>query len=314
MSRLHRVARPFGLRLDQFAVIAAYAATVSIWGTTWFAIKLSLGGLPPLVGAGVRFTLAGLVLYAIGALLHRGRRLAAPPLHLVVVLALTMFGINYALTYLAETHLASGLVAVLFGTMPFFTFAFAHFVVGERTTRATVFGALLALAGVATISLAGNVRGDALFVLCALVAAASSGFANVYLKRFASVDPLAALPPAMLLAGVGLTASGASIEHVVWAQALTVPSIAALLYLALLGSAIAFYLNHWLLQRIPSGTMGLSALMIPVIAVTVGAVFGGETFGPRHAVGALLVLAGIWTALRRSEKRERTMFEPEIAA
>jgi drug/metabolite transporter (DMT)-like permease len=93
-----------------------------------------------------------------------------------------MFGLNYALTYLAETHLASGLVAVLFGTMPFFIFAFAHFMIGERADRNTILGALLALGGVALISLVGNVRGDVLYVLAALVASASSGYANVYLK------------------------------------------------------------------------------------------------------------------------------------
>ena len=279
------------------AVIAAYAATVLIWGTTWFGIKLSLEAIPPLSGAGFRFILAGGLLYALALVLRVDLRRAAPPWHLVAVLALTMFGINYALTYLAETHLASGLVAVLFGTMPFFIFGFAYFMVGERAGLATLFGALLALAGVAVISLTGDVRGDLLYVAAVLVASASSGFANVYLKRFARAEPLATLPPAMLLAGLGLLVWGLSVEHVDPARALSPGSLGALLYLAAGGSAFAFYLNHWLLQRIPSGVMGLSALMIPVLAVAVGVVLGGETFALRDLLGALLVIGGVSLAL-----------------
>jgi drug/metabolite transporter (DMT)-like permease len=294
--------------------VAAYAACVFIWGTTWLGIKFSLGGFPALTGAGIRFVLAGLFLYALGAALRVDFRRNLPPLHLVVVLAITMFGVNYALTYLAETHLASGLVAVLFGTMPFFIFGFAHVMVGERANRATIAGALVALAGVALISLVGDVRGDVLYVVAALVASASSGYANVYLKRYADAEPFATLPPAMLLAGVVLTASGLAFEHTDWHRALSPAPLASLAYLAVCGSAIAFYLNHWLLQRIDSGVMGLSALMIPVLAVAVGAAFGGEVLGVRDLIGALLVLLGVWLSMSRGSSPNLDVArEPRLA-
>jgi drug/metabolite transporter (DMT)-like permease len=140
------------------SVIAAYAAMVLIWGTTWLGIKISLTGLPPLTGAGVRFLVAGAIFYAVALALGTNLRRVAPPFHLVAVLALTMFGLTYALTYLAETHLSSGLVAVLFGTLPFFVYAFAHVMVGERATPRMLFGALLALGGVAAISFSGDFR------------------------------------------------------------------------------------------------------------------------------------------------------------
>jgi drug/metabolite transporter (DMT)-like permease len=284
------------------ALVAAYAATVLIWGTTWLGIKVSLAAIPPVAGSGFRFLLAGTVLYAVAAALKVDFRRKAPPLHLVVVLALTMFGINYALTYLAETHLASGLVAVLFGTLPFFVFGFAHFMVGERATRATIAGALLALAGVAVISAVGNPGGGLWYVLAALAASASSAYANVYLKRYADAEPFATLPPAMLLAGAGLTAWGLVFEHVDYARAVSPHSLAALAYLAVCGSALAFYLNHWLLQRISSGIMGLSALMIPVIAVIVGIAFGGESVSIRDLAGAALVIAGVTLSLKPGQE------------
>jgi drug/metabolite transporter (DMT)-like permease len=282
--------------------IAAYAACVLIWSTTWLAIKFSLGGLPAVTGAGLRFVVAAAFLYALAGAFRIDLRRNRPPLHLVVVLAVTMFGLNYALTYLAETHLPSGLVAVLFGTMPFFIFGFAHFMVAERAHWNTILGAILALGGVALISLVGGVRGDLAYVVAAVVASASSGFANVYLKRYADVEPLVVLPPAMLLAGLAMAAFGIPFEHPDWHRALSAPSLAALAYLAVCGSAIAFYLNHWLLQRIDSGIMGLSALMIPVFAVVVGAVFGHEVLGIRDLIGALLVLAGVCLSMARTNR------------
>jgi len=289
---------------------------VAIWGTTWLAIKFSLHGLPPLAGAGARFILAGAVLYAVGAALRVDFRRFAPPLHLVAVLAVALFGVNYALTYVAEAHLASGLVAVLFGTMPFFIFAFAHAMIGERAGRGTLAGAACAFAGVALISLTGGVRAECPYVLAALGAAVSSAYANVYLKRHAVAEPLATLPPAMLAAGTVLFAAGVLTERIDWHGAVQPGSLGALAYLALGGSALAFYLNHWLLQRIDSGTMGLSALMIPVIAVAAGTLLGGEVFGPRDVVGALLVIGGVWLSLSqpRPDARVEAAAEPHLVA
>ncbi len=276
---------------------------VFIWGTTWLGIKFSLAGLPPLTGSGVRFLVAGLAFYAIAYSLKTDFRKHAPPVHLVLVLALTMFGLCYALTYMAETHLSSGLVAVLFGTMPFFVYAFAHVMVGERATPRMLFGALLALAGVGLISLTGDVRASLAYIAAALLASAASAFGNVYLKRYADAEPLATLPPAMLLGGALLFGSGLLFEHTNLASALTPSSIGSILYLAAGGSVIAYYLNHWLLQRVDSGTVGLSALMIPVVAVTVGVLFGGEVLRPADFFGAALVLAGSWLAIATAPAR-----------
>jgi probable blue pigment (indigoidine) exporter len=118
----------------------------------------------------------------------------------------------------------------------------------------------------------------------------------------------------MLLAGIVLAASGIAFEHPDWHRALAPASLAALAYLAVFGSAIAFYLNHWLLQRIDSGIMGLSALMIPVLAVVVGALFGGEVLGLRDLAGALLVLLGVWLSLwRGAPSRVAVTAEPHLA-
>jgi drug/metabolite transporter (DMT)-like permease len=277
--------------------VLGYAAMCAIWGTTWLAIKIGLQALPPITAVGLRFTVAALFLWALGRAVP-GPRGAAPPWYVIVILAITLFGGNYALTYYAETGLASGLVAVLFGTLPFFLFGFGAALLRERVGLTTVAGAALAFAGVATISVGPDMHGSLPFVLAALGAAAISAFANIELKRFAASDPFRTLPPAMLLAGATMTVIGAAFEHPDWTRGTSLTSVAAVLYLGVLGSAIAFYLNHWLLQRLKTWIVGLSALIIPAIAVAVGALFGGEAFGVKELAGAALVIAGVWLALR----------------
>ena len=102
----------------------------------------------------------------------------------------------------------------------------------------------------------------------------------------------------MLIAGVTMTVAGAVFEHPDWARGASPSSIGAVLYLAVLGSGIAFYLNHWLLQRLDTWVVGLSTLVMPVIAVAVGALIGGEAFGIKELGGAAMVIAGMWIALR----------------
>lgn len=281
----------------------------TIWGTTWLVIKIALQYVPPMTGVGLRFVSAGLALGAIALLQPRPR----PPIpwKLVAVLAVFLFGLNYIFTYTAETRLDSGLVAVLFGTLPFFMFAMGHWLAHERTTPRIWLGALIAFAGVAIISLGSQVQGSPLYALAAIAAAASSAFANVYAKRHAHHAPLVTLPPSMILAGIAVGAFGILTEHPDWTRAFSAPSLACIAYLSLVGSGIAFFFNLWLLQRIPAWIVGLSSLVIPVLAVTVGVIFGGEHFGVREAMGSLAVVAGIAIALTKQTAGEITPAEAE---
>ncbi len=278
-------------------IVAAYAGMCLIWGTTWLAIKFGLHTLGPLTGVGLRFIIAAICLYGAAAASGALQPLRTLPWKVIAVLAAFLFGSNYILTYTAETHLDSGLVSVLFGTLPFFTFAFAHFMVGERTTPRIWIGTLLAFAGIVVISLTGQVQGSPLFALAAVGAAAVSSFANVYAKRHARHHPFATLPPSMLIAGLCVFSLGLLLERTDWHAASTLPSLAALLYLAIFGSGIAFFLNMWLLQRIPVWIIGVSSLIFPVIALAVGKTFGGEALTWREGMGAALVLAGLAAAV-----------------
>lgn len=303
---------------ERVFVWLAYAGMCLIWGTTWLAIKVGLHTLSPLTGVGLRFLIAGAFLYGIAALSGQLRPLKELPWRLIVVLAGLLFGLNYILTYTAETRLDSGLTAVLFGTLPFFAFGFGHVMIGERTTPRIWIGAALAFAGVAVISLTGAAKGSPLYALAAVGAAAVSAFSNVYAKRHSNHAPLLTLPPAMTIAGAVIFVLGITFERTNWSTVFTGSSLAALLYLAIFGSGIAFFLMMWVLKRLPVSIVGLSSLVFPVIAIIAGTLFGGEIFTIRELLGSALVVAGLWIALSKSKKevaRELVaVVDPEAAA
>lgn len=281
----------------RLAVVGAYVAMCLIWGTTWLGIKISLQTLGPITGVGLRFSIGGILLYAVAFATRSLPNARDIPWRVILVLATMLFGLNYVLNYVAETRLDSGLVSVLFGTLPFFSFVFARAMIGERTTARNWIGAVAAFIGVAIISLGGAVRGAPLYALASIAAAAIAAYANVYAKKYSHYPPLATLPPSMLIAGSVLTVLGLIFERTNWSAALSPTSIGALLYLAVLGSGVAFFLMLWLLQRIPVWMVGISTLIFPVIAVAVGILFGGERMEMRELLGAAIVVGGLGVAL-----------------
>ncbi|TAM76673.1 hypothetical protein EPN44_04965 [bacterium] len=282
---------------ERVKIVAAYASMVLIWGTTWLAIKWALAYMPPLQGVGFRYLIAGLFVLILARMTHAPWPRGGPAWKVVGITAFALFGLNYALTYFSEEHITSGLAAVLFGTAPFWIMLFAYFMAGESLTARKVAGSLLALAGVAAISLSGAERGTLVGIAEILAAALLAAFGNVYVKRHQEhAEPLVVIPPAMLISGVFFTALGLSIEpHD--ARAFALPSLGALLYLGLFGSGIAFLLNYVLLRRLPASIVGLNGLMIPVVAVVIGVAAAGEHFTTQDLLGAALVLAGVALAM-----------------
>jgi drug/metabolite transporter (DMT)-like permease len=268
-----------------------------IWGTTWFAIKLGLQFVAPIADVGLRFLVAGALMFAV-ALGFKRLRFRALPWRVILVFAVALFGANYILVYVSETHLPSSIVAVLFGIEPFFVFAAGYLIAGERTTAFTWVGAAIALGGVAAISLSENMRVSFPYVVAAVGSAAIAAVGIAYAKRKSEIDPLVTLPYAMAIAGAAMLAAGLAFERHALAHVFAPVSLASLLYLAIFGSCVAFFLSLWLLQRISAATFGLSALITPVIAIFVGITFGREHVSVRDGIGAALVIVGVWIALR----------------
>lgn len=289
--------------VGRWQVRAAVAAMTLLWGTTWGAIRVGLQGVPPLTGIALRFLLASVLL----AVLARATRQRWPrdrQFWLVcLVNGLLLFTISYAVVYWSEQWVPSGLGAVIFSTYPLLVMLLAHWVLpAEPLSRGRVLGALIGFAGIAVVfsedlgSLLGReaATGAVLLLLSPLV----SAIAAVVVKRWGHGYPPLCLTIASMLVGTiatGLLAwSFERARPIVWSTA----SVAALLYLAVFGSAITFGLYFWLLARYPARSMALIAYGTPIVALALGAWLWNEPLTPRMMIGTALVVIGIAGALR----------------
>lgn len=277
--------------------LATIALLVLIWGTTWAAIRIGLGSIPPLLGVAVRFALAGLVLWGVAlAMGLRGERLRAPAA-LWTVHGLCTFGVSYGLVYWAEQWVPSGLAAVLFATFPLFVAVLAHFALpGERLRAGAAAGLALGFGGVAVVfsedlaALGGPRVAFAGGVM--LLAPLASAVAQIAVKRWgAAVHPVPLNAGAMVLAAAAVGALSALLERGRPVR-LDAAAVGSVLYLALLGTAVTFSLYFWLLRHMTATGLSLTAYFIPLVALVVGAAAFGEPVTGRVVAGAGLVIAG----------------------
>src|SRR5438445_57944 len=205
----------FNIVLGGYMMIVAYAAIYLIWGSTYLAIRIAVGAIPPLLLMGVRCTAAGLLLLAWSAA-RRERATAAHWRHAAVAGAL-MIGVTYGALAWAEQRLTSGIAALLSATSPLWltTMQWRH--VGRPGAR-TIFGLLLGLAGVAVLVGAGTVgdvnpKAAAVLIVGTVAWAAGSLYARP--PRLPRPATLGAGMP--LLVG-GLMLLGDSIATRAWAR------------------------------------------------------------------------------------------------
>ncbi len=277
---------------------AALAVVTLIWGSTWAAIRLGLEGIPPFAGVALRFAVASALLLGIA----RARRV---PLgrsrierRLWWVNGLCTFVVTYGIVYWAEQRVPSGLTAVLFATFPLFVALLAQPALpAERLTLRSVAGIVAGFAGVAVIfsedlsALAepGAGRAAAVVLLAPLAAAVS----NVAVKRWGGgVHPLSLSAVPMGLAAGILGAASLAFERG-RPLVLDAVSVGTVLYLAVFGSAVTFYLYFWLLERMEATRLSLITYLSPVVAVILGALLFDERVTARIVLGGLLVMAGV---------------------
>jgi drug/metabolite transporter (DMT)-like permease len=284
--------------LSRPVVWSLFALLVVIWSSTWVAIKVGLEETPPLLGAGVRFAAAGLLLLAITAVRRRSLQTDVP---LALLLAALPFATAYGLIYWGEQHIPSGLAAVLFGAMPLYVALLAtRLLPDERVTPRLVGGFAVALAGLAVGFSESLELGDDDLALAGAVAVSLSPVAsaagNVAIKRRAArLDAVVLNGWAMLAAGAVLLLLAVLAEDV-GAAAWSAQALGAIGYLAVVGSAVPFVVLTVLLGRLPATTMAVLPLLLPFGALALGAAVYDEALTGAALAGAALVGAGLLVA------------------
>jgi len=280
------------------------ALLILIWGTTWAAIRVSLEGLPPITGVGLRFAIAATVLLALAPAFGVRLGRSATERRLWLANSLLTFIIPYGVLYWAEQWVPSGLSAVIFATFPLLIALIAHFALpGERLTSRSVLGVLVGFAGVAVIfsedfrALGGPRVLTAALVL--LVSPLLAAFGAVAVKRWgAGIHPISIAAVPMAITGVLMGALSRVVEADRAVTFATRP-VLALLYLALVGSALPFSLYFWLLKHQSATALSLINYGTPIIAIAVGTLFFAEPVTARIVAGSALVLVGVAVAVRK---------------
>jgi drug/metabolite transporter (DMT)-like permease len=278
-----------------------------IWGSTWLFIKLGLEDLPPISFAGIRFVIASLILVVIVAARRAPLPRKASDWLTIALTGFLCFTINYGLLFWGEVNVSSGLAAVLQASVPLFGLLIAHRVLpSEPLTPAKLMGVLIGLAGVAVIfwDQIGSEGKLAVWGSAAIVAGAFAvALSNVIVKAKANhFDPAVLSAGQMIFGMIPLLVLGAIKEgsplHFRWTKL----AVLSLLYLAIVGSTVAFMLFYWLIRHMAVTNTMLISLVTPVVAVLLGVGTIGERVTLRMIVGGAGILGGIGIMRLRSKQ------------
>jgi len=280
--------------------LLAFAIIYFVWGSTFLAIRIGVLEFPPFLMAGLRFVIAGAVMY--GWAIARGQKSPARRQWIaILVLAIFFFLLDYGLVFWAERRVPSGVTAVMMAMIPVYIALFE--IIFLRTQKLTLRLALALAAGVAgvaalvsrSVSLGGAPIDTAGAI--GLIFAPMTWAAGTILTRRFSLPSSKVMSSGsqMLTGGILLMLASAGLGEFRgfhWG-AVSREAWLALLYLIVAGSILGFTAYIWLLDHQSPTKVGTYAYVNPVLAVFLGYFLAGEPLGARTILGTLLVLASV---------------------
>ena len=284
------------MKIKSYIIPVLYLVLILIWGSTWIAIKVSVGDTPFLM-ASIRFFIAGIVLVFYQKLRKKAVLPQREHLHLILSLGLGNFFIGYGLTYWGMQYVNSNITSILWATLPVMIALFAHGMLkNEKINTSSIFSLVGSIIGTLFIfdlrgaSFDPQVATGMLIILVSIFAAA---YPNVLYKRDgANLDPVAANASAMLIGAVLLLITGSVTES--WSEVeLNTLTIAATAYLAIFGSAIGFTMYFWLVNRVTIVKMSYTTFLIPILASIWGWVLLGEALSSSALLGAVIIILSV---------------------
>jgi drug/metabolite transporter (DMT)-like permease len=280
--------------------LLAFAIIYLVWGTTYLAIRVGVREVPPFLLAGMRFFIAGVVLY--GWTIAKGERSPTARQWLsVCFIAILIFGFDYGLVFWAEQRVPSGVTAVMMATIPvFIALSEIIFLRTQKLTVRLALALLIGIGGVAVLmSRSLNLSGATLDKTgaVALIVASIGWSLGSVLTRKVTLPPSKVMSSgAQMLAGgvfLGIAAAALGEFRGFHPSAVSRGAWLALAYLIVAGSIIGFTAYVWLIHHESPTKVGTYAYVNPVVAVLVGYFLGGESLGVRTILGTLFVLTSV---------------------
>lgn len=261
-----------------------------IWGSTYLAIRFALDAYPPLFFPGLRFIFAGLVLMLVLRL--RGSPLPTPrQFGYSVAVGFLLLNVGNGAVVYAQQSVGSALAATAVATMPLWASLFGG-IWGQWPRKMQWIGLVVGFSGVVLLNIEGDFAANPFSAALLITASVSWAFGSVWSRRLDLPKGPMSTACQMLSAGVlFLVASRAAGES--WQLVTTPKAMAALAYLAVFGSVIAFSAYIYLVQTVSPQLATSYAYINPVIALLFGVSLGGELFVASELAAMVLVLSGV---------------------
>jgi len=281
-------------------VLLAFAIIYLVWGSTFLAIRVGVREVPPFLLAGLRFLIAGLILFgwmrAKGTVWPTAREWFSATL-----LAVLIFVLDYGLLFWAERRVPSGIAAVMMATIPvFMTLSEILFLKTQRLTPRLGSALLVGIGGVLVLvsrSISfGDSPIDSIGAVALIVAAIGWSVGSALTRKLPLPSSKAMSSGAqMLMGGVLLMLTSAALGEFrgFRVEAVSIKAWLALAYLIVAGSIIAFTAYVWLIHHESPTKVGTYAYVNPVVAVLLGYFLGGEALSLRTIIGTMLVLVSV---------------------
>lgn len=286
-----------------------YALVVLIWGTTWIALKWQLGSVPIALSIGYRFALAALVLFVLLALRRQLVRPRGRALALVAAQGLCLFCINFVCFLKASATLQSGLIAVVFSTSTLWNALLARIVLRRTIAPQVIAGGGVGLAGLLLLFapqlVAGTHTADGAATLAGLAWALGGTLCFSSGNLLSTALQARGLQPAQTNAwGMACGALLLFAYCLVSATPLSFDAspryVAALVYLAIPGSVVAFTAYLTLVGRFGPERAAYSTVLFPIVALNVSALLEGYQWTATAIAGLVLVMIGNVLVFRRA--------------
>jgi drug/metabolite transporter (DMT)-like permease len=290
---------------DNIKIAAAFAAIYIVWGTTFLAIRFALETIPPFMMAGLRFTIAGLLLFAWSYYRH-SVKISLSDLKLPVITGLLMILVGHGSLAWAEQYISSGFAALLCSAIPVWMVLMGWIQSrSDRPDKFTVVGIVLGIAGVALLSGTGeefsiSTTASSGTVIASIIFLVGSGlfwaYGSIQSRKFNKEIPLLYSVSIQILAGgtALLLLSLLRGEAAETSMAnFSIASVASLLYLIFLGTLLGYSSYVWLLKVSSPAKVGSYAFFNPLIAVFLGWIIADEPITSVMIFGAAAILVSV---------------------
>ena len=286
----------------KIALLTAFAALYIIWGSTYLGIRFAIDTIPPLLMAGTRFLLAGLIMHMIAWWQGALRASLVEWRTSLIVGACLLLGGNGGVT-LAEQYVSSGLASVMVATVPIYI-ALLAWAMGTAPKPSPIVWLGLAGGFVGVGILVGPALhftpnetshpGIGMFILLCSSFLWSVG--SIYsIKAKTTSSPFLAAGQQMLCGGALLTLAGMLTGelHRFHGDRISLLSVGSFAYLVIIGAVVGYSAYAWLLRHCDPSKVATYAYVNPIVAVLLGALFAGETLTPRAIVAASLIIGSV---------------------